>query len=181
MNLQLIGEHTIDISFLPVSGAKILDLGARGFSFCNAFPQHFVTSVDCDKLDGDYLQCAVSDYDGECAVKHVSDPQATTITPGMGIPCYTLKTLSEVVGCQFWDVIKIDVEGSEREIIKSMDKPWAKQISIEFHLHTGAYGQYTMRLMEVKLQQLGYIQIQHNLEKRHGLSLNYWDSLFILK
>lgn len=182
MNLQVISEHTIDIDLLPVAGARILDLGCRGFGFRKAFPAHFVTSVDCDYFkDEPYMQCAVSNYDGKAGVKRTSDPQATSIVLGADVDCMTLPTLSKRLGCDFWDVIKIDIEGSEYQVIMDMDKSMAKQLSIEFHLHTGVYTQYQMRLMELKLSALGYETVQHTLEARHGAGLNYWDSLFILK
>lgn len=186
MNLQVISEHTIDVDLLPAAGGRILDLGCRGFGFKKAFPNHFVSCIDCDILkrgedDEDYIRCAVSNYDGKAGVKRTSDPQATSIVQGADVDCVTLSSLCKKLGCQFWDVIKIDIEGSEYQVIMDMDKPTAKQLSIEFHLHTGAYTQYQMRLMELKLTALGYETVQHTLEPRHGLTLNYWDSLFILK
>lgn len=183
MSLQVIGEHTIDVSLLPEKEGHILDLGCRGFTFRSAFPQHHVTSVDCDKLDDDenYMRCAVSNFNGRLGLKHYSDKQATQVIAGNDVDALTLHSISRVAGVEFWDVIKMDIEGSEMTVIMDMDKPWARQLSVEFHLHTGQYGQYSVRLMENRLAQLGYHAIQHTMEARHGLSLNYWDSLFILQ
>lgn len=183
MNLQVISEHTIDVSLLPEKGARILDLGCRGLGFRKAFPQHMVTSVDCDDLgkEESYMQVAISDYDGRAGVKRYADPQATVITLGDEVERMTIQTLSKKLDCKFWDVIKIDIEGSEREVIRSLNEPLAKQLSVEFHLHSGAYDEYQVNLMVMKLQQLGYQIIQHEKEARHGAGKNYWDSLFILQ
>jgi len=78
-------------------------------------------------------------------------------------------------------VIKIDIEGSEYEVIMSLEKAPAKQLSIEFHLHTGVYGHYEMTMMEDKLKALGYYPAQHERTSEHGAGFNYWDSLWILK
>lgn len=179
---QVIGEHTIDISLLPEKGGHILDLGCRGFTFRSAFPQHYVTSVDCDDLGDEesYLKCAVSNINGRVGLKRYHDKQATQVIAGDEVDAFTLHTISRLADVQFWDVIKMDIEGSELPVIMDMDRPMATQISIEFHLHTGQYGQYAMRMMENRLAQLGYKTIQHTMESRHGLTLNYWDSLFVL-
>jgi len=60
-------------------------------------------------------------------------------------------------------------------------EPPAKQLSIEFHLHTGVYSYPEVALMVGKLKSLGYEVIRHELESRHGAGKNFWDSLFILR
>jgi hypothetical protein len=179
-----IHEHSLDTSLLP-EGARILDIGCRGFLFANHFrvQGHTVWAVDIDDLErDDYWRCGISDYDGYCGVKKSSDPQATSIDrKADGVKCYTLKAFSEMVSIPFWDLIKIDVEGSEYEIIMSLEKAPATQLSIEFHLHTGSYGHYEVTLMEDKLKSLGYIPIKHEMTSEHGAGINFWDSLFILK
>lgn len=93
----------------------------------------------------------------------------------------TLESFSKMVGIEFWDLIKMDIEGSEFNVIMSMTRPMAKQLSIEFHLHTDAYAQIGMQLMERQLKNLGYESVSHKLTEQYGAGYNYWDSLFILK
>ena len=184
MNIEVIAEHSVDVDLLPEK-AKILDLGCRGMLFTNEMRRlgHEVIALDCDDLGSHipYWRMAVSDYNGRAGVKKSRDPQATTITVGNDIVCVTLQNLSELTSTPFWDVIKLDIEGSEYEVIMSMDRPYAKQLSIEFHLHTGVYGEAEMLLMENKLLSLGYFPVKHDKTRQHGLSYNYWDSLFILQ
>lgn len=179
-----IAEHSVDLSLLP-ERANILDIGCRGFGFTDYFKRlgHIVCAVDLDDLNTEqsYYQCAITGYNGKTGILKTSDPQATRITPGCAVAAYTLDSFSKFVGIDFWDLIKIDIEMAEFPLIMSLDKAPAKQLSIEFHLHYGEYGQAEMKLMEDKLMSLGYEATQHKLDERHGAGYNYWDSLFILR
>lgn len=182
--LQLIAEHLVEIDVLPEK-ARILDIGCRGFEFVNYFRQrgHYVIGVDIDTLiDGQYFHCAISDFDGFCGLTKSDDAQATKINKlGTGIECYTLKSFSEMVRIEFWDLVKLDVEGSEYEIIMTLETPPAKQLSVEFHLHTHIYQQHEVDLMVGKLKGLGYSVDSHEYTEDHGMGMNFWSSLFILK
>lgn len=183
MRIETIAEHSVDVDLLP-ENAKILDLGCLGFLFTDEMRRlgHTVMSVDIQKLDReDYFQIAISDKVGRVGVKRTKDAQAATITDGDEIMCMDLNMLMLLSRVDFFDLIKIDIEGSEYEVIMSLDKAPARQISIEFHLHTGVYGENEMLLMENKLLYLGYFPVQHDKTKQHGLSYNYWDSLWILQ
>ena len=186
--IEVIAEHSVDLSRLPEK-ANVLDLGCRNFHFTRAMRDrgHHVVPIDIDRLhDGQaYYQCAVSDFNGKVAILKSHDPQATRIDPDHDgtVPCYTLETLSGnfLNKNQIWDLIKIDIEGEEYKVIMSMEKPYARQLSIEFHLHTGIYSQVEMRQMENRLHELGYKAVSHEYTPQHGAGHNYWDSLFILK
>lgn len=181
--ITVIAEHSLDLSLLPEK-ANVLDLGCRGFLFTDELRRmgHGVYAIDIESLwPRQHFLCAIAGHTGKCSIQKSRDPQATRITEGQDIPCYTLKDFSNMVKVDFWDVIKIDIEGSEYEVIMSLTEPPAKQISIEFHLHTGIYGDAQVKEMEDKLLSLGYFPVKHEKTKEHGLGLNYWDSLFILK
>jgi len=190
--ITTIHEHSVMLSLLP-DGANILDIGCRGFLFANYFGERGdkVYPVDIDNFSGrHYFQCAISDFDGDVFITRSNDPQATSISKTLLVSPYMetetvgsrkLSTFSKFVGVQFWDLIKMDVEGSEYQIIMSLDKAPAKQLSIEFHMHTGVYGHYEMTLMEDKLKALGYYPAKHEMTSEHGAGKNYWDSLWILK
>lgn len=182
--MTTIAEHTVDLSLLPEK-ANILDIGCRGFLFADDLKRlgHHVVCVDIDILHPHrpYYMCAIASYTGKCSVQKSKDPQATKMTAGFDVPCYTIPDFSKMVGVAFWDVIKIDVEGAEREIIMSLTEPPAKQLSIEFHLHTKAYPESAIKEMEDKLLSLGYFPVKHDRTSAHGCGLNYWDSLWVLK
>lgn len=190
--IEVIAEHSVEMSLLPPT-ARILDIGSRGFQFANHFKAwgHEVVTIDADpqvkSSDHDnHYSIAISDFNGYVRLVRSGDAQATRIEKTMNgnnlmVECVTLQSFSEAVKIEFWDLIKIDVEGSELNIIQSMSKPFSRQISCEFHLHTHAYGIVEMSIMENKLRQLGYEPVQHEMTRQHGLGLNFWDSLFILK
>lgn len=180
-----VDEHTYEETLLPEK-ANILDLGCRGFLFANELVRlgHNVYPVDIDILENTpmkYYRFGIGQFDGQCSIEYSKDPQATRMTPGFGIPMFTVAGLSKHLEVPFWDLIKMDIEGSEYEVIMSLTEPPAKQLSIEFHLHTKVYGYDQMKEMELKLVDLGYEAVGHKETSAHGMGLNYWDSLFILK
>lgn len=189
-NVDTVAEHSLIWELLPEK-ANILDLGCRGFQFTNYLRDkgHHVVAVDADFLpEGDYIKAALWDRDGYVMLeKPNNDNQAVRVKPeGMGnmgsLPtrAITFKTLCQLAGIEFWDLIKVDIEGAELQFISNLTKAPAKQLSIEFHLHTGVYTQNDVGAMELKLQLLGYEKVHHKLTEAHGCGYNYWDSLFIL-
>lgn len=187
-NIKVCGEHSVDIFNLP-DYCKVLDIGCRGFQFRDHIKMHVPTAevfcVDIDNLNvgfDQYQRCAISDFDGICGLTKTDDPQATRINKaGTGTDAYTLESYSKNVEVEFWDLIKIDIEGGEYEIIMSLEKPPCQQLSVEFHLHTGIYKVFEMNAMENKLKAFGYEFVKHDYTTEHGAGFNYWDSLFILK
>ncbi len=183
-----VSEHSIDLSILPEK-ANIIDIGCRGFQFTDAMIAlgHNVFAIDIDDLVGHkYIKGAIADFDGFVEVERFQDVQATRINKkavlgGSAVQCMTIETFSKKCKILFWDLIKMDVEGAEYEIIMSLTKAPAKQLSIEFHLHTGIYKDHEMRMMEDKLKGLGYMAATHEYEAKYCAGYNYWDSLFILK
>jgi hypothetical protein len=182
--ITVVHEHSVDLDLLP-KNSNILDLGCRGFLFTNEMERlgHKVFPVDIDTLPENrpYYRIAISDNDGKCGIQHDNDKQATRIKEGSEISCYTLESFSLACAIDVWDLIKIDIEGAELQVIQSLKCPPAKQLSIEFHLHTGIYGINEMTLMVAKLQALGYEAVSHEMTSQHGAGVNYWDSLFILR
>ncbi len=189
--METIAEHQVEISLLPYA-AKILDLGCRGFLFSNEMKRrgYSVTCVDCDPTIYDsqnwYYNIAITNRNGWVAIERSNDPQATRVNhrndgaPSGLVPAMTLEAFSRMVHTDFWDFIKTDVEGSEYEIIMGLRVPPAKQIEVEFHRHTGIYGDTQVKEMVNKLESLGYLVASHEKTAQHGLQPNYWSSLFIL-
>jgi hypothetical protein len=182
--MTIIAEHTVDLSLLPQC-AKVMDAGCRGFLFTDEMARmgHEVYPIDIDVLTTywQYFRMAISGYTGKCSVQKSKDPQATKMTAGFDVQCYTIKDFSKLVDIPFWDLIKLDIEGAEYEAIMPLTEPPATQLSIEFHLHTKIYGDAEIKQMEDKLLSLGYFPVKHDKTSQHGCGLNYWDSLFILQ
>lgn len=183
MKIETVAEHSFCPDLLP-ENAKVLDLGCRGFLFTDEMRRrgYNVLAVDIDKFDrDDYFQIAISNEVGRVGIKRSPDPQATMIGEGSEVICMDLKMLMLTTQVEFFDLIKMDIEGSEYEVIMSLTKPPAKQLSIEFHLHTGIYTDHDVKVMYNKLNHLGYVAIQHYKYSMHGCGGNFWDSLFILQ
>jgi len=185
--IEIIAEHSVNTELLP-NNASILDLGCRGFLFAKELQSrgHMLVTVDIEDFPleqtvGHFFPVAITNHNGKCGIARSSDPQATKIKEGEEIDCYTLEAFSQMLLTPFWDLIKIDIEGSEYEVIMSLTKAPATQLSIEFHLHTGVYGMDSVQEMLDKLEDLGYEIAKHELTEAHGCGYNYWSSLFILK
>lgn len=183
----LISEHYVRLDLLSGIKASVLDIGCRGFDFANFFIQrgNNVVCVDCDELetDQDYHRLAISDYNGFTEIIHSDDPQATRLGEKSddfrnSVECMTIESFSRKQGVYYWDLVKIDVEGSEIEIINSLTKPISKQLSIEFHMHLGQSEQDVYWMVDL-LKSLGYRIETHEKTNQHGAGMNYWSSLFI--
>lgn len=181
-----VAEHTYEETLLPEK-ANILDLGCRGFLFaCDLnLLGYNVICVDAENMPYPaglhYRNVAICGYNGWGTLNRTNDPQATSVMKGGNeVQCYTIESFIESVGIKF-DLIKMDIEGSEYEVIMSLTEAPARQISVEFHLHTKIYGDAQVKEMEDKLVSLGYYPAKHDKYPAHGLPANYWDSLFILQ
>ncbi len=173
--IQEIQEHNIDLSLLP-EGAKVLDLGCRGFLFTNALKDlgHDVYPVDIDDFPNqNYYKLAISDTEGTCSIVHTHDVNGKYITDGGDLRKMTIDSFSKMVGVEKWDLIKIDIEGSEIGILNNSRHPLAKQVSVEFHAH--CVPSQTKESLDSILDALGqYYDI-------HGAGFNYWSVLLIAK
>jgi hypothetical protein len=80
-----------------------------------------------------------------------------------------------------WDLIKLNIEGSEYDVLDTWPGPIARQIVVSFHEHTPrARGRAECDRLIAKISQ--WYDVQNVVwEKRYGCSENYWDLLFTLK
>lgn len=180
-SIQVIAEHSVNMDLLPEK-SNILDAGCRGFEFTDYFRDlgHNVRAFDIDNFPGkNYYMTAITGRTGRVGVKRFSDKNATKVCKGDDVCSETIENITKICQLDLWDLIKLDIEGSEKEVIMSLNKAPAKQLSIEFHAHC-AYGLEEIDKQVDKLISLGYDAVQHTIEKRHGLGFNAWDSLFIL-
>lgn len=196
MRMETIAEHLVDVDLLPEK-ANILDIGCRGFIFTDEMRRrgYNVFAIDIDHLErSDYFRLAITDRIGYKEVIRTNDPQAThtanayfdrtlqgfiTMNGNSMVYSLVLELFCDIINVPIFDVIKIDVEGDERGIIMGLNHAPAKQLSIEFHLHTGVYGELQVEEMVNKLVSIGYKIASHEKTSQHGMGFNYWSSLFI--
>lgn len=182
--ITVIAEHSVDISLLPPD-ANILDIGCRGHRFTNELECGNAQTgrkgycIDIDEEAKPHYLLAISDYHGTCSMVKTADPQGRYIIPGHDIQVMTIDGFSKMVGVTKWDLIKIDVEGEEIKILKSLKHPYCEQISVEFHAHLGQ----TKQELDTLLDWLGQWYTIHNRvwEDKHCAGFNYWDILLIKK
>lgn len=187
--IEIIGEHSVRTDLL--TGGIAIDIGCLGWEFSkgmrdlgcevHAFDlQHLE-----DKPAGVYFSvAAITDKDEKVKVLNTPDRQAWHINGkgGIIVDSISLNKLYKFFEGQTVDVLKIDAESSEMDILADVNfKPIARQLSIEFHMH--CHRAKHDRLYDKAMKNIlrDYEPIQHTLERRHGCSENYWDSLFLRK
>lgn len=201
MDIRCIAEHTIDLSLIN-KASKVIDLGCRAFSWSKAMLEYVgeIVSIDADKIQQPdekriiLFNYAVTDGENEaeclCCFGNgtgnyiITKERPATFDNGMSkqiiVESITIKFLLVKLGWAQADLIKIDIEGFEVPVILSLEEPPAKQLSIEWHMHTGTT-QETIDKCFDHLKGLGYKLVFSDYSRKHGLPLNYWDTLFILQ
>jgi FkbM family methyltransferase len=202
------GEHTVDLDLIPPAPV-VLDVGCRDFMFCSDmlkyFPGSRIIALDPDpsienpNIDGvTFLRKAVTERDVEGVVWQGPGEGAFICSnpgdPGYGwpqtdpgnsasVPNVTIGQLMEEYRIEFFDLVKLDCEGSEFGILENWPGPIATQLSVEFHdwvnkdrwndayfhrLFSGPLKDYEVKLFG--LTPLG-----------PGNHMGHWDSLLVLK
>lgn len=198
-NLQCIAEHTVDLSLIN-RDSKVLDLGCRAFSWTN-YMLGYVSKIVCVDADPDievpnipvlFIRGAVHKNDDEVLSYRMSgNGTGNCLMPESLVPddrksrylkvkTVSLRTISEISYVLFWDLIKFDIEGSEVPVLLSLTKPPARQITCEFHMHTGTTRDQVHRVFD-HMGCLGYERVFQDFSRKHGLGENYWDVLFVLR
>lgn len=197
--LRTIAEHTVNLLLLN-RDSKVLDLGCRSFAWSNAMLEYVdkVYCVDADNTVKSFdkrlpvLNAAISDVDDKPVlfIKFGNGTGNFVDRPGRVIPAKSkiqkaeTATIATVINSAFGpgtiDLIKMDIEGEEISVLLSLKEPPAKQLSIEFHLHTGTKESEVQKVFR-HLEIIGYINAFQDYSEKHGCGLNYWDVLFILK
>lgn len=206
MNLIKLANHTVDLDLLPYA-PLVLDVGCRGFDFTTEVLRHrhwssiiamdpYLSSSDKGKtmLDTRFIElheALVAQHQPPTALMaHHSTGEGDFLTEEVpwyaerkAVLCVSLPTLMRRYGIKFWDLVKLDCEGSEYGILENWPGPVAQQISVEFHDHTGPWkeyadGDYYERLFSCALKD--YEVVQHNVSQQ-GTGCGHWDTLLRLR
>ncbi len=196
MNVTLIeiAEHTIDVDRLT-PGGWVLDAGCRDFGFTRGMTERGcrVLALDADPTIDDpklekvsYCNFALSDRAGIRDLVMSRDPQARYVQEvgsskdnTVLVEAVTIADLMAAHGIKHFDVLKLDIEGSEYDILKTL-RPIATQISIEFHEHCSPRPQEVYDAIFKHLAQW-YEVVQHKKEARYCCHPNWWDTLLVLR
>ena len=194
MILETIAEHTVAVDLL--TGGPVLDAGARGFVFSKWFAErgHEVYAMD-PSPDIESPPTGVTLI--KDALVGIGMPQMMSLEmagdPGAwfmkcdgsfnSVPVST-RTMDDVpytLWPEMWDVVKLDIEGSEYDVLMTWPGPIANQITVEFHEHTARKrGDKAIQDIVDHLSQW-YKPVQHEKTQAQCAGWNYWDSLFVLK
>lgn len=182
--VKCIAEHSVDMSLLTKGGVCI-DAGCRGFEFSKAMRDFgmIVKAYDLEEMEVpegiSFKVTAIGDRFTIAYFKDTEDPNAKHILY-LGRPVIMVP-LSQIINeTGIVDLLKLDIEGSEISALLSLNEPPAKQISVEFHLHTGSKREDVTKCYS-RLQWLGYEVAFEDYSEKHGCGFNYWDVLFINK
>lgn len=194
--LEVIDNHSVAVDLL--TKGPVLDAGARGFVFSNWFAKrgHEVFAIDpspdVENLfpkEWNPIRLIKAALVGPGYPKMMSlqlgpDPNAWYVKYDGSFESVPIDTvqLSEIGprGCQ-WDVIKLNIEGSEYDILDNWPGPIARQIVFSFHEHTDRKrGREECDRIIDKLRQ--WYDISNQVwEPRYCTYANYWDILAIEK
>lgn len=203
-NLTTVCEHTIDASIVP-TGAVVVDVGAWGYEFTRWMRSRYdarIVAIDpnptMEAMQGVVLKRAAVfssrslPPNREAFYVTAGGPNnhyAVTSPPtNVGftrVPCCSLEEVLEENSVVTADVLKLDCEGAEYDILLTMTRPLARQITVEFHDHVGRnprpedpegfYADLHRHLGQ------WYEVVKHCKENPWGMGFHHVDSLYVLK
>jgi len=201
MNLVQLASHTVDLDLLP-EAPRVLDAGCRDFDFSQAVlkvrPHARIKALDPGPDIPEPDDPAIMFFRAALVGDDRKRARLFTGSTGHGDFLSTLDVYYDMkpveVGClrigeiavcdsRDWpafDLVKLDIEGSEFEILERWPGPIARQISVEFHDWNRPEirdSDYYERLW-AKLP--WYRVVQHGLSKQ-GNGVGNWDSLLVLR
>ncbi len=211
-----VSEHSIEENLLT-PGCWVLDLGSStDFVFAKEMLNRGmkVISVDCNpKIESSILPDHINfhferkaiipenDFSEFKTMKVFNDTDAATTSESTNLRPYsvlietinveTIK-ISEIMSkynITEFEVIKIDIEGSEYDLLLQMNHPLSKQLSVEFHDFRDLNPTfpnneiYYEQLMDKILPHYSIVKHEktHHPGFAHGHGYNFWDSLFVKK
>lgn len=186
--METIDGHLIDKELLA-EGDWILDAGCRSFTlkhflkgkykFLCLDPDPDVKAIAGVKFEnialmpfeGEANYCGWSTGDGNYCYKTEAP---WYVDKDIKVNCSTVKGLMDKYKIKQFGLAKLDIEGSEYDVLLSIDFPFAKQIAVEFHQCVGhnPYGthqEYIDKLMSSGFGQIYYIADSYEYKNCKGM------------
>ena len=191
MDIQVIDNHSVAVDLLK--GGPVLDAGCRGLRLASWFAErgHRVIALDPAPEISAEVRGLISVYNvalvpqaqagSRVNLVLTDDLEARYIGGGVGVPVQTtsIASLSHECGVSQWDVVKLNIEGSEYDILETWPGPIANQIVFSFHEHTDRKrGREECDRIIDRLRQ--WYDIHNQVwEERYCTYANYWDVLAV--
>lgn len=186
-DILVVDNHSVVPGLL--TGGPVLDAGARGFVFAKWFGDrgHTVIAVDPSpdiateepsrNVFVKKFALVGRGYPKLMSLEMGNDPNAWHIKYDGSFDSVPVETITLDDLPYKWDLIKLNIEGSEYDILDQIDGPIARQIVFSFHEHTGRHrGRRECDRIIDKLRKWYDVHNQ-TWEQRYGCRENYWDIL----
>lgn len=184
--IEVIDNHSVRTDLL-VKG-PVLDAGARGFVFSKWFAEkgHPVMAYDpSPDIENPHIPgitfkpyALVGSKVTSPKLVMTDDPGAWYVDPvkqGRAVGFTTIETVKDIQ----WDVIKLNIEGSEYDVLDEWPGPISRQLVVSFHEHTPRARQRSECDRLIHNMRQWYTAFNVVWDKRYCCSENYWDVLFI--
>jgi FkbM family methyltransferase len=202
MLLTRLAEHTVDLRRLPVAPV-VLDAGSRGFDFTNEIlrlrPKANVFAIEADPDLVEEIPAGVTlikaalvgtkqkplenyyvSSRGGFSNSLVFLPAGVEATKK--VPVITIADIMAQYGIFKWDLVKLDIEGSEFDVLERWPGPVADQITVEFHDYFDDHNRWGdawfNNLLAGPLS--AYTAVKNDKYPIDDLHFGHWDSLFTL-
>jgi len=180
--------HSFDEDRIPQE-AWILDAGCRDYEFASFMEDrgHHVVTIDADaSITPDLPMALVGEGKPEFA-RYIAAQEAGRVIfeenhTLQEVPTITIRKLADKFGVRF-DLVKMDIEGSEYDVLLTWPGPVATQISVEFHEPTGqGTAKHGAGVYDRIIKHLGqwYDLVKHDPTPFPD-GVNYYDSLWVLR
>lgn len=200
MQIEIIDNHSVAVDLLK--GGWVLDAGARGHIFtrnlakrgCKVLaldPGWDVPPIDEQNIKTARLALVGIGQPSYWKLGLIEDQNAMRLeTPMDSVPEHNprhacvadnITNFMNQLNITCWDVVKLNIEGSEYEVLETWPGPIADQIVFSFHEHTDRKrGKEECDRIINKLRQ--WYDIYNQVwEPRYCTYANYWDVLAIRK
>jgi len=105
-----------------------------------------LTANTADLPNVEYVACAVAGFDGSTTITTKGDSMSRIGAGGVAVDCLTIESLFAKHGIESADLIKMDIEGAEREVIAQAE-PFLKAFGAPILLSIHAWAPWPRDLL----------------------------------